>query len=128
MVDKGLRVVQRLFGLYLIGSIVAEFFGWKPPKVVGEGKPLMDALWNSGYVFVVIRVVFVASGIGLLSDRFAALAAILLFPISVNILLFHAVLHRAALPFAGGFFVLSCLALLANRRAYAPLFRMRLSV
>lgn len=93
--------------------------------MLGEGKPLMDALRDTGYIFVVIRVVYIGSGIALLADRFAALAAIILFPISVNILLFHAVLHPASLPQALVFFALSCLVLYANRASYAPLFRSR---
>lgn len=125
MVDKTLKILQRLFGLFLVGSIVGELCGWKPPPVVGEGKPLMDAMLNAGYIFVVIRVVFVLSGMALLADRFAALAAIVLFPISVNILLFHAILHPPSLPQASVFFVLSCSVLYANRAAYLPLFRPR---
>lgn len=47
----------------------------------------MDAIIESGYTFPTIRVVFVLSGLALLVDRFAPLGAVLLFPISLNILL-----------------------------------------
>jgi hypothetical protein len=87
----------------------------------------MAEIQGAGYFFVVIRAVYIAAGAGLLFDRYGALSAIVLFPISLNILLFHSVLHPEGIPQASGFFALSCLVLYTNRKAYRPLLESRVT-
>jgi putative oxidoreductase len=84
-----------------------------------------DAIISSGYIFATIRLVYVFSGIAFLVDGFAPLGAVVLFPIRLNILLFHSVHHPPSIPQASVFFVLNCLVLYVNRGAYLPLFRSR---
>jgi len=59
-------------------------------------------------------------------NRFAALAAIVLFPVSFIILLFHTVLEAGQLPAALLLFVINSFMLWYCREAYAPLLRPRL--
>jgi hypothetical protein len=54
-------------------------------------------MFATGYLFVVLKVVEVASGALLLVGRYVPLALALLAPIVVNIVLFHAFLAPAGL-------------------------------
>jgi putative oxidoreductase len=126
MGSKTLTLVQRLFGLVLVGSTVAVLLGVPLPVITGRGKPLMDAIRTSGYIFDTIGVVYVLAGLAFLLDRWAALGAVVLFPISLNILLFHSVLHPSGIPRAAIWFGLSVVVLYANREAYRPLLQSRL--
>jgi hypothetical protein len=69
--------------------------------------------------------IFLISGLSFILDRYAALAAIVLFPVSLNILLFHSVLEAGQLPAAVFFFAINCFMFWYCREAYAALLRSR---
>ncbi|MDP2480954.1 MAG: hypothetical protein Q8W51_09730 [Candidatus Palauibacterales bacterium] len=73
---------------------MAERLGAPLPVITGDGKPLIDAIIESGYIFATIRVAYVL-----------------------------AVLHPARIPRALIWFALSLLVLYANRAAYRPVLR-----
>lgn len=71
------------------------------PEVPVTAGQFLGGLAATGYMFPLIKGVEVAGGVLLLSNRFVPLALTLLAPITVNILLFHAVLAPGlALPIA----------------------------
>ena len=77
------------------------FFGFLPmPPLEGAAGAFMGALAATGYMFPLIKGTEVLAGLLLLSGRATGLAGMLLAPITVNIVLFHAVLAPAgiALP------------------------------
>jgi putative oxidoreductase len=61
--------------------------------------------------------------VALLTNRFVALGAVLLFPVSLNILMFHAFLNPRSVPWALVLFVPNALLLWLHRSALAPLLR-----
>ncbi len=63
--------------------------GWEPPPVASGAEELRDAIFESGYVIPSVLTVYLVAGIAYLLDRFVALASILLFPVSSNILMSH---------------------------------------
>ena len=46
----------------------------------------------AGYFYPMMKVLQVAGGLSLLMNRYAAFSAVVLFPVSVNVFLFHTIL------------------------------------
>ena len=84
---------------------------------------MQDAIVSSGYIIPVILIVYFSVGISWLLGQFVALSAIVLFPISLNIVLFHLVLNRAPFGLAAAFFLLvvNLYMLFRSRGAYRQL-------
>jgi uncharacterized membrane protein YphA (DoxX/SURF4 family) len=82
-------------------------------------------LVKSGYMFPLIKGTEVAVGLALLSNRLVALALIVIAPVIVNIVAFHAFLAPSGLAIACALVVLAGYLAWVNRRAYAPLFARR---
>jgi putative oxidoreductase len=76
------------------------FFHFLPNSSQPEGKAaaFLGGLFQSGYIFPLIKVIEVACGILLLMNRYIALVLIILMPISINILLFHSLLEPGSMP------------------------------
>ena len=83
------------------------------------------ALMKTGYMFPLIKGTEVLVGALLLANRYVALALVLIAPVIVNIVAFHAFLAPAGLGMA--LFVLGLELYLAysQRAVYAPLWRAR---
>ena len=71
-----------------------------PNNVQPEGKAaaFLGGLFQSGYIFPLIKIIEVISGALLLTNRYVALILVVLMPISINILLFHSVLQQGGMP------------------------------
>ncbi len=80
----------------------------------------------SGYM-TLIKVIELASGLALLSNRFTTLALALLAPIIVGIVFFHAKLEPSGLPIALGILALELFLAWAYRAAYRPMLRARVA-
>lgn len=116
-------IFQRLFGILLIVFVGMYLFGWETPRVASEAQPLWDAIIGAGYLMPVVMLTYGISGVAFILNRFAPLAAVLLAPVSTNILLFHAFLNPSSIPFAGGFFVCNALVLIIHRQSYGSLLK-----
>jgi len=98
---KGLTVVVRI-----ILAVVLLFFGLNGffqfmtlPPGPEAAMNFLGALFVTGYMFPVINILFLISGLLLIFNRFVPLALVLITPITVNIILFHFFLN-----FSGGTF------------------------
>ena len=96
-----------------------------PPDPTTKAGVFLGALFTSGYFFVVLKSLEVIYGLLLLANWFVPLVLILLFPISINILLFNGFLAQSLVPM-----VISILIIVLNiylawtyRHVYAPLFK-----
>ncbi len=87
-------VARVLLGLVFFVFGLNGFLQFLPmPPMEGGAADFMGALAAAGYMFPLIKGTEVVAGLMLLSGRFVPLALTLLAPITVNILLFHAVLQ-----------------------------------
>jgi putative oxidoreductase len=87
---KLVRTIQVIFGVYLVFSGITGLFQLFPaPQLNQAGTAFLGALFDSGYVFQVMSLVFLLAGIMFIFDKWSAFGAVLLAPIFVNILLFH---------------------------------------
>jgi putative oxidoreductase len=59
-----------------------------------NGKPgaLVAGLKGTGYIYPMMKTIQIPGGLSLLLNRFAPFSAVVLFPISLNVLLFHTML------------------------------------
>jgi putative oxidoreductase len=97
------------------------FLHFLPNNTQPEGKAaaFLGGLFQSGYIFPLIKVIEVACGILLLLNRYVALVLIILMPISINILLFHSLLEPGSMPIAISLLIIAAQLFLAwNYRNY----------
>ncbi len=87
-----LGLIFFVFGL----NFFLHFIPQPPPS--GPAGAFAGAMFATGYLFVLVKVVEIASGVLLLAGRFVPLALAILAPIVINILFFHAFLAPAGIP------------------------------
>jgi len=85
----------RIFtGLFLL-AVFASKFGLLPSAVnrawlfTPEGWAFISAIQATGYMFPAVGIVSLVCGLAFLANRYVALAAIILLPITVNFAIFH---------------------------------------
>jgi hypothetical protein len=87
---KFVRTVQIIFGLYLaFFGLIGYFITLPAPQFNEAGLAFLNALFATGYLNHFMSVIFVASGLTFIFDRWSAFGAAILTPITANILLFH---------------------------------------
>lgn len=92
-------ILRILLGLIFLFASVTYFFKLYPqPEMKGDIKIFNSAL--SFFIMPIVKVIELVCALCFLSNRFVALATVVIFPIIVNIVSFHAVLDRSALPIA----------------------------
>jgi uncharacterized membrane protein YphA (DoxX/SURF4 family) len=91
-------IARLLLGLAFLVFGLNFFFHYipqpAPPPAAGA---FAGAMFATGYIFHLLKVLEVASGIALLANRFVPLALTVLAPILVNIFFFHAFLAPSGL-------------------------------
>jgi putative oxidoreductase len=86
-------IVRTLIGLLFLVSAIGFFFNLMPKPALGEGAmAFVMGLGASGYLMPLVKVIEILCAIAFISGRFVPLATVVIFPITLNILLFHAVL------------------------------------
>jgi putative oxidoreductase len=120
--------VAALIARYLLGLIFVVFgangflhFIPMPPPT-GVAGQFMGALFVS-HVLVVVFLLELIPGLLLLIGRYVPLALVLLGPVIVNIVLFHAFMAPSGLPLATVVVVLWLLSAWSVRPAFAGIFR-----
>ena len=79
--------------IYLVFGL-DYFFHFIPyePNHTGKVAAFKAALVNVGYFYPMIKSIQIAGGLSLLINRYAPFFAVVLFPISVNVFLYHTIL------------------------------------
>lgn len=115
--------VQIGLGLLLLGIGVMNLSGLMPPMEYPEpANSFMAALLDTKYVIFIVSVLKVLVGAALLINRFIPLALLVFFPITVNMVLFHAFLDFKGIVPAIGIAALHVYLLFCHVAAYRPLF------
>jgi len=80
--------------LYLVFGLdyFLHFIPYQPPLHTGKAGAFIAGLKATGYFYPLQKVIQIAGGLSLLTNWYAPFSAIVLFPISLNVLLFHTVL------------------------------------
>jgi putative oxidoreductase len=94
-------IVRILMGLmFAFASIVVLFKLVPQPEQTGNVKIFMDGMTASVYLLTTVKVVELICAIAFLSGRFVPLATVVIFPVNLNIFLFHVFLEPQGLPVA----------------------------
>jgi len=113
-----------LLGLVFFVFGLNGFLQFLPaPPHPGPAGAFLGALAATGYMFPLIKGTEVLAGLLLLSNRAVPLALVLLAPIVVNIVAFHAILEGSGLFIPLVIVALGGSLAFVHRAAYAPLFR-----
>jgi putative oxidoreductase len=94
-------VVRWLMGLmFLFASIVVLFKLMPQPEMKGNAKLFMNGLAATGYFMTLLKLTELVCGLAFVCGRFVPLATVVIFPITLNILFYHAFVEPAGLPVA----------------------------
>jgi len=94
-------IVRLLLGLmFLFASVVVLFKLMPQPEPTGEVKVFMEGMAASGYLMTLVKITELICAIAFISGFFVPLAAVVIFPIIVNIFMFHLFLGPEGLPLA----------------------------
>lgn len=116
-------VVRVLMGLMFAFSAIVVLFKLVPqPELTGEIKIFMDGVNATGYMMTTIKVIELVCAAAFLSGRFVPLAAVVIFPININILLFHITLAPEGLLVAVLLMIGNLFLAWYYRDKYKPLF------
>ena len=119
-------IVRTLMGLFLLFASVSYFFDLvKAPPVMPEAVVTYNKGIAVAHIMPIVKGIELICGLLLLIGRFATLATLVIFPITVNILLMHAYADPANI--GGGIILLVFNLFMAYyyRKNYAPLFAMK---
>ncbi len=116
-------IARLLLGLIFFVFGLNGFLNFLPaPPMPEAAGAFAGALAATGYMFPLIKGIEVLVGLLLLSNKFVPLALLLLAPITVNIVLFHAVLAPAGLVLPIIIVLLHVYLASTHKAVYKPLF------
>lgn len=109
-------------GMFLFASIVVLFNLVPHPELTGKVKVFMDGIAATGYLLTMLKIFELVCGAAFLLGRFVPLAAVVIFPIILNILMFHIFLEPSGLPIAILLMIGDLFLAYYYRDKYKPLF------
>jgi putative oxidoreductase len=118
-------IIRSLLGLIYLVFGLNFFLHFMPatgPAMSAKATAFAGGLFGSGYFMQYMKVVEILSGFFLLINKFTAFFLLILFPITLNIFLFHTILVPSGFPMGLGMLVFHLFLGFAYRRYYAPLF------
>ncbi len=119
----GVKIIRIVLGVILLVFGLHHFFSFLPmPQPPEPAVNFMGALMKSGYVWPLLGIVEVVSGILLIIGRYVPLALALFAPVAVGIVLFHLTLSPAGIP---GYivFILEVLLVITYFDTYKPILK-----
>jgi putative oxidoreductase len=116
--------ISILLGLTLIIFGLNKFFNFMPVmELSAPGLEFMGAFVKVGYGMTIIAMVEIISGILIATNKYRALALVILFPIMLNALLFHMYLDRENILPALLAIGMNLFLMYSSKEKYAPLFQ-----
>jgi putative oxidoreductase len=118
-------IARTLLGLIFLVFSLNFFFHFLPipqPVMSAKAQAFSGGLYGSGYFFQYMKVIEFSSAIALIINRYTAFFLLILFPVSVNIFLFHSILAPAGVPVALTIIILHLFLGFAYRKYYASIF------
>ena len=87
-------ILRILLGLLYLIFGLDYFLHFIPyqPEHTGAAAALKNGLMATGYIYPMMKTIQVVGGLSLIINRYAPFAAVVVFPISLNVFLFHTIL------------------------------------
>jgi putative oxidoreductase len=116
-------IARVILGLIYLVFGLNFFFHFIPmPAPEGKAAAFEGSLFGAGYFFPFMKVIEIASGLFLLVNRYTAFFLLILFPVTLNICLFHAFLAPAGLPLGGVMLIIHLFLGFAYGKYYSGIF------
>ena len=121
MNSKVFMVLRILLGIFVLVFGLNKFLSFLPmPELSAEAGSYFGAL-TSAKTMTLVGIVEVVAGVALIFNKYAALFALILMSISINAVLFHAVLDPAGIGGAAVLLVLNILVIYGFKHKYKDL-------
>ncbi len=124
MKQKILFVLSLLFGLMFINSGLNKFLNYMPvdPKdIPADLMKDMGAFMEIAWLMPLIGIAEIVGGILFIFPKTRALAAIIIFPVMIGIVLTHITVAPSTLPIALVLFAINLWVIFENREKYLPM-------
>ncbi len=116
-------IVRVLVGIMMLFASLSYFFKFgEQPAPVGGMKELMEGFSASQYLLPLAKAVELICGISFVTGKFLKISAILLVPITLNILLINVFLMPEGTPIALALFLGNIFIIYRNWDSYKGLF------
>ena len=116
-------ICRILLGIVFLFASVLVLFKLAPqPELQGNVKVFMDGVKASVYLLPLIKITELICAIAFISGRFVPLATVVLFPITLNILLYHIFLVPEGLVMAIVLLIGNLFLAYYSRKQYTSLF------
>lgn len=120
---KFVRTIQILFGIWLLFTVVSAYVQIFPvPEFNEAAAAFLGALFATGYMVILMQIVFVLSALMFIFNKWSAFGAVLLAPITVNIVAFHLFLDFMGWWMALLFIIFNVYLLAIHWPRYKPMF------
>jgi putative oxidoreductase len=125
MKQKIIFVLSLLFGLMFINAGLNKFFNYMPmPKDMPETlAKVFKAFTEIGWLLPLVGAIEVLGGLLFIFPKTRALAALIILPVMIGILLTNTVTDRSGLPIALILFAINLWVIFENRHKYLPMVR-----
>lgn len=121
MNSKVFMVLRILLGIFVLVFGVNKFAGFLPmPELSGDAGAYFGALTRSK-TMMLVGIVEIVAGLALILNKYGALLALILMSISVNAVLFHAVLDPGGIGGAAVLLILNIAVLFGYKAKYKGL-------
>jgi putative oxidoreductase len=115
-------IIRTLMGLlFLFASVVVLFKLVPQPELQGDVKIFNEGMAASRYLMTLIKVTELLCAIAFITGRFVPLATVVIFPITLNIFLYHAFLAPEGMVIATLLLLGNLFLAYAYREKYKPL-------
>lgn len=116
-------IIRVLLGAMYLFASVSYFLKLMPesPQMSADQTTFMAGVMVTGYLMTLIKITELVGGILLIFGRTAPLAAIILFPVTLNIFLYHAYLGPKELPMVAVMLLFNLFLFFAYRHKYLPI-------
>lgn len=109
-------------GLMLFASLSYFFKFGEQPAPVGDMKTLMDGFMASKYLLPLAKSVELIAGLTIISGKFMKIGAVILVPVTLNILLINVFMMPEGIPIAAALFVGNLFLIYTNWDSYKGIF------
>ena len=109
-------------GLMLFASLSYFFKFGEQPAPVGDMKTLMDGFMASKYLLPLAKSVELIAGLTIISGKFMKIGAVILVPVTLNILLINVFMMPEGIPIASALFVGNLFLIYTNWDSYKGIF------
>ena len=116
-------IVRVLLGAFMLFASITYFFHLMPePVFTGNMKTFNDGLAASVYLMPLAKSVELICGLSIISGKFMKLFAVILVPVTLNILLINVFMMPEGTPIAAVLFLANLFLIYSNWNSYKHLF------